>query len=167
MAGSGINKRIDPEQAARIRKLQEDLNRLSDGEAVFRTSPACPSDVQEADLEDILAFESVGKGISLFEGLQMHGVDLPSPEKLDELQSQRKVMEVLNALADLRIFLIGFDGMSGREFYRTLWDQTLWEGCYVRKRHPGAITLIDVSHRMMRSEIEQYLDNLMKETAVH
>lgn len=167
MAGSGIINKLDPEQAGRIKKLQEDLNSLCDGEAVFRASPACPADVQEADLEDILAFESVGKGISLFEGLQMHGLDLPSPEKLDELQSQRKVMEILNALVNLRIFLIGFDGMSGREFYRTLWDQTLWEGCYVRKRHPGAITLIDVSHKMMRSEIEQYLDSLMKEAAVH
>ena len=167
MAGSGIFNRVDPEQAGRIKKLQEDLNNLCGGDAIFKTSSACPADVQEAGLEDILAFESIGSGISLFEGLQRHGLDLPSPEKLDELQSQRKVMEVLNALADLRIFLIGFDEMNGREFYRTLWNQTLWEGCYVKKRHPGAITLIDVSHKMMQSEIQQYLANLIKETVVH
>jgi hypothetical protein len=167
MAGSGIFDGTDPEQADRIRKLQEDLNDLCGREAVFRMSPACPADVQESDLEDILAFESVGKGISLFEGLQMHGMDLPHPAKLDELQSQQKTMEVMKALADLRIFLIGFDKMSGIELYHRLWSQTLWEGCYVKKRHPGAITLIDVSHKMKRSEIRRYLDRLMKQAAVH
>jgi hypothetical protein len=92
---------------------------------------------------------------------------LPPPEKLNEIQSRRKVMEVLQALAELQIFLVGFDGMSSREFYRTLWEQTLWEGCYVRKRLPGAITLIDVSHKMLRSEMLQFLDALMKGSAVH
>ena len=167
MAGPGISNKIDPKQADRIRKLQEDLNSLCGGEAVFKTSPALPADIQEASLEDILAFESVGTGISLFEGLQRHGMDLPPPEKLDELQSRRKALEVLNALADLQIFLVGFDQLSGRKLYRRLWSQTLWEGCYVKKRHPGAITIIDVSHKMSGSEIQQYLDNLMKQSAVH
>jgi hypothetical protein len=167
MTGSEICKRIDPKQAERIRKLKEDLNDLCGGEAVFNIPQAVPADVQEADLEDILAFESVGTGVSLFEGLQRHGMDLPPPEKLDELQSRRKAWEVLNALADLQIFLIGFDAMSGRKLYRRLWSQTLWEGCYFKKRHPGAITVIDVSHKMGRAGIQQYLDNLMKQSAVH
>ena len=167
MAGFGVSNKVDRAQADRIKKLQEELNDLAGGDAVFGASPAFPADLQEDNLEDILAFESVGKGISLFEGLQMHGIDLPSPEKLDERQSRRKAVDVLNALADLQIFLIGFDDMSGRELYRTLWNQTLWEGCYVKKRHPGAITLIDVSHRMAQSEVQRYLDNMMKKSSVH
>jgi hypothetical protein len=167
MSDSGTINSIDPEQADRIKKLQENLRDLADGDASFNPSPLCPADLQEINLEDILAFESVGTGISLFEGMQIHGMDLPPPEKLNEIQSRRKVMEVLQALAELQIFLVGFDGMSSREFYRTLWEQTLWEGCYVRKRLPGAITLIDVSHKMMRSEMLQFLDALMKGSAVH
>ena len=167
MAGSGIFKRVDPKQAERIKKLQENLNELAGGEAVFKASAAIPADVQETDLEDILAFESVWKGISMFEGLQMHGLDLPPPEKLNEFQSRRKVLEVMNALAELRIFLIGFNGMNGRESYRTLWHQTLWEGCYVKKRLPGAVTIIDVSRKMKRSEIQRYLDKMMEKSTVH
>jgi len=52
--------------------------------------------------------------------------------------------------------------MSACELYSTLWNQTLWEGCYVRKRHPGAITLIDVSHKMLRSDMLQFLEDLRK-----
>ena len=167
MAGSGIFNRVDPQQAERIQKLKEELNDFAGGGAEFKTSPTCPADVQESELEDILAFESVGKGISMFEGLQMHGMDLPPPGKLDEIESRRKALEVLHALADIRIFIIGFEKMSGRELYRTLWHQTLWEGCYVTKRHPRAITLIDVSRKMKRSEIQRYLDKLMQESVVH
>jgi hypothetical protein len=156
----------DPGQTNRIQKLEEELNDLAGGDAVFWASPACPADVRESNLEDILEFESVGSGISLFEGLQQQGLDLPSPEKLDEFQSVRKVTEVLHALAAMRIFLIGFEEMTGREFYATLWNQTLWEGCYVRKRNPGAFTLIDVSHKMLQSELLQFLENLAKTDSI-
>lgn len=141
-----MGRKTDPEQADRIKRLQENLKNIC-GRVFFGTSPDLPADVQEKDLEDVLAFEAVGKGISLFEGLQNHGVDLPHPEKLDEKQSRRKAREVLNALADLRIFLAGTDGMSGCRLYRTLWEQTLWEGCYVKKRNPDAVTVIDVSRK--------------------
>lgn len=167
MAESRASNKTDPKQADRIKKLQKDLNDLCGGKAVFRTSPSCPADVQEAYLEDIRAFESVGTGISLFDGLQMHGIELPRPEQLDELQSRSKAMEVLHALADLKIFLVGFNKMNGREFYRILWRQTLWEGCYVKRRHPDSMTVIDVSHKMSRSEIERYLNTLMAKGTVH
>jgi hypothetical protein len=157
----------DPKQSQRIAKLKENLSALAGGDAVFGVSPDFPADVWESSLEDILEFESVGSGISLFEGLQLHGMDLPSPERLDEMQSARKVMEVLHALEDLRVFLIGFDEMTACELYSTLWNQTLWEGCYVRKRHPGAITLIDVSHKMQRSDMLRFLEGLSKTGSIH
>jgi hypothetical protein len=167
MAESSASNKIDPKRVDRIKRLQEDLNILSGGKAVFRTSPSCPADVQEAHLEDIRAFESVGTGISLFEGLQTHGLDLPQPNQLDESQSRQKTKEILHALADLKIFLVGFKKMNGCEFYRTLWHQTLWEGCYVKKRHPGSITVIDVSHKMNRAEIQRDLDTLIARGVVH
>jgi hypothetical protein len=153
MSGAKNSAGADPERDKRIKNLKEELSRLSDGDSVFSTTAGCPGDFQEAMLEDILAFESVESGISLFEGLQLHGVELPPPRKLNEWQSQRKVMEIFHALAELQIFLIGFDTMSARELYSTLWDQTLWEGCYVKKSLPGAITLIDVSHKMTKAEM--------------
>ena len=167
MDGSERFKQLTSEQTGRIRRLQRDLKSLWGRFSGFETFPHFSHELDQTDLEDIDAFESVGKGISLFEGLQRDGMELPRPATLDELQSEGKVMEILSSLAEMRIFLIGFDGMSGRKLYRTLWSRTLWEGCYVKKRNPGAITLIDVSRRMQPWEVQQFLDELMKETAVH
>jgi hypothetical protein len=157
----------DPEQANRIMKLQDDIKDMVDGEAAFNVAPDCPADVYEAHLEDIRAFEAVGSGISLFVGLQMHGMNLPPPEQLDELQSAQKVEEVMEALEDLGVFLVGFEGMTACQFYSTLYHQTLWEGCYVRKLNPGAATVIDVSHKMPQSKIRQMFDNILRRVTVH
>jgi hypothetical protein len=155
------------EQASRIMKLQDEINDITDGDAVFQTSPNCPVDAYESELEDIRAFEAVGSGVSLFVGLQTHGLELPRPEQLDERQSAEKSNEVMKSLADLRIYLVGFENMTAREFYSTLYHQTLWEGCYVKKRNPCAVTMIDVSHRMSKSKMRQFLDNLLKRETVH
>lgn len=153
--------------ADRASELEEELKSLADGDAVFWTSGNCPAEIRQSNLEDILAFESVGSGTSLFEGLQEHGLELPPPEKLDERQSAEKVTEVLQALAGLRIFLIGFEDMTARQFYATLWNQTLWEACYVEKRNPGALTVIDISHRLSRSDILAFLEDLKRSSSIH
>jgi hypothetical protein len=157
----------EPGEPGRIGELEAALKDLADGDAVFWAAPNCPFDIRESDLEDVLQFESVGSGVSLFEGMQQHGLDLPRPETLDERQSARKVMEVFSALEDLRIFLIGFEAMSPSELYSTLWNQTLWEGCYVRKRNPGSITLIDVSHKLPRSEMLRFLQEITNAASIH
>ncbi|MFH1574990.1 MAG: hypothetical protein ABIG68_13480 [Acidobacteriota bacterium] len=139
---------------------------MVEGDAVFWTSGNLPDQIWESHLEHVLAFESVGSGISLFQGLQEHGVDLPPPEKLDEQQSAEKAREVLYALVGLRIFLVGFEGMTAREFCSTLWNQTLWEGCYVEKRNPGALTIIDISHSLSRQDWQRLLEELTESASV-
>jgi hypothetical protein len=155
------------QSADRAAQLEEELKQLMDGDAIFRHSPSCPTDIRESNLEDILAFEDVDSGTSLFDGLQAQGLELPHPDTLDEKQSAKKAAEVIRALSKLQILLIGYEEMSPGQFYSTLWHQTLWEGCYVKKRNPGAITIIDVSHSMPRSEIIAIMDEMMKTGTVH
>lgn len=150
-----------------IHELEEELRRLSDGNIAFRTVNGCPAELRRAGLEDALAFEAIESGISLFDGLQAHGIDLPRPEALDESKSAEKIDEIMFALLELHILLIGFEGMSARKFYRTLWNETLWEGCYVPKKYPGSVTIIDVSHSIPKSEILQQLDEMMRENSIH
>ncbi|HYK90777.1 MAG TPA: hypothetical protein VE398_18535, partial [Acidobacteriota bacterium] len=69
-------------------------------------------------------------------------------------------------LAGLGVLLIGFEHLGPREFYSTLWNETLWEGCYVEKRIPGAVTLIDVSHEMSRSDWRRVMEDLKKSQSV-
>ncbi len=154
-------------QLNRASRLEEELRRTTGDDPVFWTSGNCPAELRESHLEDILAFESVGTGTSLFDGLQGHGLDLPHPDRLDEKQSAEKAGEVMHALQKLQILLVGFEHMSAREFYKTLWTQTLWEGCYVRKRQPGALTIIDVSHSLPRSEVIKIMEEAAKAGTVH
>ena len=159
--------RREQDRSGRIVELENELRRLSDGDVVFGTTQDFPEEVRESYLEDVVAFESVSTGTSLFEGLVQRGIDLPPPEKLDEEQSKERAKEVLRALEPLRIALIGFEEMTAREFYSTLWNQTLWEGCYVEKKTPHTWTIIDVSHRMSRSELLQFLEDLSAPESVH
>lgn len=159
-------KRAAALELSRIHELEEELRHLTDGDAVFWSASHCPPEIHRAGLEDVLAFESVESGVSLFEGLQDHGIDLPRPETLDAPQSVEKIRQILVALAELQVYLIGFEHMSPRQFYWTLWNETLWEGCYVQKRFPGSSTIMDVSHSIPRSEILKHLDALTQSSSV-
>jgi hypothetical protein len=167
LTNKGEAARSGQSRGDRTGELEAELCDLAEGEAVFWKAADCSEESNESNLEDILAFESVGSGLSLFEGLEHNGLKLPAPNELDERESGRKVIEVLRALMRLRIFLVGFEHMSAREFYSTLYHQTLWEGCYVNKRHPGAMTIIDVSHRLSRSDIVQRLEDMKESESVH
>jgi hypothetical protein len=155
------------EGSAKAAGLEEELNLLAGGDAFLWTSERCPAPDRETYLEDILAFESVGSKDSLFQGLQERGLCLPPPQTLNEQQSAEKVTEILRALERLRVYLIGFMNMSARECYTVLWNQTLWEGCYVEKRNPEAVTIIDVSHSLAREDMLQFLEELAKSESVH
>jgi hypothetical protein len=160
-------KRLGDTVADKAAMLEEEIRRLKEEDVMFWNARDCPADLKQIHLEDILAFESVGTGTSLFNGLIEHGMDLPSPETLDEEQSAKKVGEVLSALLELQIILAGFDHMSACECYRTLWNETLWEGCYVKKRLPGAFTIMDVSHSIPRSEIVKIMEEAARASSVH
>ncbi len=162
--------RARSERVAReeIGRLETELTRLADGEASFGPSSRnLSAEDEQTFLEDVLAFESVDKGVSLFLGLQRRGLKLPRPEGLTENQSAKKVRQIMNALLQLNIFLIGFDDMSARELYSKLYHETLWEGCYVEKRQPGAITMMDVSHSMSRTEMEALMMQFQQPATVH
>ena len=152
---------------AKIRKLEAELEHVGNGRALFWTTPDCPPEIRRAGLEDVLAFEDIGAGISLFEGLLARGIELPRPETLSERQSSDKAEEVMNALLELQIILVGFEKMSARQLYATIWQQTLWEGCYIEKRFAGAVTILDVSHSIPQTEMLQSLDDVMKICSIH
>jgi hypothetical protein len=157
----------DTTRSSRSAELQDQLTRLADGDAAFWAPPRLPDSIWISHLEDVLAFESVALGPSLFQGIQEHGLDLPPPDTLDERRSVRKVMEVMRALARLRVYLVGFECMIPRELYFTLYNQTLWEGCYVEKRTPGGVAVIDVSRTLSRQDWQRFLKDFTGPKSVH
>ncbi|NLT65510.1 MAG: hypothetical protein GXX84_02795 [Acidobacteria bacterium] len=159
-------RKRDHQQNSRINELEEEIKRLAGGSAIISCSDDLPPDIRQSHLEDILKFESIGSGPSLFEGLQQNGVELPHPDNLDDDQAFDRVMEIMQALEEVQVVLIGFDHMTPRQVYSTLWHETLWEGCYVKKRNPEAFTIIDVSHRTSQSEIQKFFRRIAKAVAL-
>ncbi len=146
----------------RITQLEAELSRMADGDTSFWNREACPPEVRESHLGDVLAFESLSSGPSLFQGLQANGVALPPPKQLGESQCAEKVVEILKALACVQVFVVGFEHWSPKQAYTKFWEETLWEGCYVQKKTPGGITVIDASHSLTRSDFERLVGDMMR-----
>jgi hypothetical protein len=162
-----VGESTDAATAGRIREVERELTRLSKGAYESSAQPGFTPGERLSYLEDILAFESVESGTSLFQGLEENGVKLPRPEALSESRCRRKVLEILKALGNLGVFLIGWEHMSPRELYSTLWHQTLWEGCYIERKFAGGMTLIDVSRSIPREEMKRFLEDLRGASRVH
>jgi hypothetical protein len=149
------------DRSDRVRELEAELEEIADGDATFWNREGCPSELRESHLEDVRAFESHSSGPSLFQGLEANGVKLPPPEQLNQRQCAKKVLEILKALVRIQVVIIGFEHWSPKQAYAKFWKETLWEGCYVEKKTPGGITVIDASHSLSRSDVERSIRELI------
>jgi hypothetical protein len=160
---AGAEAMTDQQRLDRIGEIERELNWLADGDyASGGNTEDVPLEDRQNYLEDVLAFESVGSGPSLFEGLEANGLKLPPPERLSDRECFGKTKKIMKALLEIGVILMGFEHMSPRELYSTLFHQTLWEGCYAKRRFPGLITFMDVSHRMQRSEMVDIMKNIQR-----
>lgn len=151
----------------RWERLEGHLPDLAIDDFVYGHAPDVSPEMLASHWSDILAFESRDSGPSLFEGLEKQGVTLPRPEELNEEQCGRKVLQVVVALLKIQVFILGLDHLSPSEAYSLLWNETLWEGCYVQKKTPGAVTIIDASHSLSQSEIRGFIEDLQKVNSVN
>jgi hypothetical protein len=131
----------------RAGEMEKEARQLEDGDAVFWTSEDCPADLRDFNLEDIPAFEPVRSRNSLFERVQQHGVPLANPEDLGGQQGAAKAGGITLALADLQILLVGFEGMSARQFFWTLWHLGLRERYAINTPNRNAIDAASLLRR--------------------
>jgi len=112
------------DQQIRINELQAQVDALGVSEGYVR--PDAPPEIEEAFLRNIVAYESAPM-TTHFARLEQAGVQLPSPDELDDAALTAKLWEVIHGLARIDAFLGSTDHLSDRDLYAHLWHDSLRE----------------------------------------
>ena len=121
-----VNNESDEEREKRIEELKRRAEALAGGDMKFgEVEPSSP-EVEEGFWEHVVEYEEA-PWTTHFQQLERAGVSMPAPETLNDQELTAKLWEVINKLAQLRIFLEDTDHLSDRELYTTLWSDELRE----------------------------------------
>ncbi|MBM4144192.1 MAG: hypothetical protein FJ225_11465 [Lentisphaerae bacterium] len=128
----------------RIERLKKEAEEISGGEMVTSGSEEDEdSPVVEEFWERVLEFEKAPRG-TRFAQLHEAGVALPPPDSLSDAELHGKLWEVINKLAEMRVFLYHTDHLSDRELYALLWDGLLREETVIMPPDPGSACHLDI-----------------------
>src|SRR5438046_2623794 len=100
----------------RINELKHQAEELAGGQMTSWESEGCPPDMAESFWQRVVDYES-GPFISDFDRLIEAGVELPEPDSMTDDVLSAKLWEVIERLAELRVFLTSTDHLSDRELY--------------------------------------------------
>lgn len=120
------NHDSDEEQAKRIEDLKRRAEELSGGDVEFGGLEGCDPEVEEGFLKQMMEYEEA-PWTTHFKQLERAGVSMPAPETLNDAEVTAKLWEVINKLAQMRIFMEDTDHLSDRELYTDLWGDLLRE----------------------------------------
>jgi len=121
-----VNNESDEDREKRIEELKRRASELAGPEMKSGTAEDCHPDVEEGFWKHVVEYEEA-PWTTQFQQLERAGVSMPAPETLDDKEVTAKLWEVINKLAQLRIFLEETDHLSDRELYSTLWTEGLRE----------------------------------------
>jgi len=149
-SGEGAARPRDIDQEIRINELNEQAREL--GLTSFEKAADIPPDIEEAFLASMIEYETAPLSTP-FDALESQGVQLPAPEKLGEIELNRKLWQVINTLAERNTFVTHTDHLSDRELYDHLWNDSLRElgpalaepapPAGKRRKNPGWVQFID------------------------
>lgn len=128
----------------RIERLKKEAEAISGGEMVASGSHKDDdSPVVEEFWQRVVDFENAPHG-TRFAQLHRAGVALPPPDSLTDTELHGKLGEVINKLAELRVFLYHTDHLSDRELYDRLWDDLLREETVIMPPDPDSACHLDI-----------------------
>jgi len=116
----------DDDREKRIEELKRRAGELAGGEMKTGEIEPCPPEVEEGFWRHVVEYEEA-PWTTHFQQLERAGVSMPAPETLNDQDVTAKLWEVINKLAQLRIFLEETDHLSDRQLYTTLWSDELRE----------------------------------------
>jgi hypothetical protein len=120
------NHESDEDRGKTIEELKRRAEELTGGEMKTGEIEAAPPEVEEGFWKSVVEYEEA-PWTTHFQQLERAGVSLPAPETLNDQEVTAKLWEVINKLAQMRVFLEDTDHLSDRELYTTLWSDELRE----------------------------------------
>jgi hypothetical protein len=120
------NYESDDEREKRIEELQRRAKELAGGEMKSGELESTPPEVKEGFWKHVVEYEEA-PWTTHFQQLERAGLSLPAPETLNDQEVTAKLWELINKMAQMRIFLEDTDHLSDRELYTTLWSDELRE----------------------------------------
>ena len=120
------NDESDSDRQKRIEELKRRAEELTGGEMKTGEFDECPPDVEEGFWKHVVAYEEA-PWTTHFQQLERSGVSLSAPETLSDQEVTAKLWELINKLAQLRVYVEDTDHLSDRELYTNLWGDLLRE----------------------------------------
>jgi hypothetical protein len=120
------NDESDDDREKRIEALKRRAEELTGGEMKIGGTGSSPPDVEEGFWKHVVEYEEAPWTTHL-QQLERAGVSMPPPESLSDQEVTAKLWEVINKLAQMRIFIEDTDHLSDRELYTELWSDDLRE----------------------------------------
>ena len=108
----------------RVRQLLNQLDEITDGQAQFNGTSDLPADVEVSFLEHMIRYETAPRTTWL-EKLKSVGYEMPDPNELSESALGLELWQVIQRLAEVRVFLYSTNHLSDRGLYENLFRELL------------------------------------------
>lgn len=114
------DEEADIDREIRIERMKREIDEIAGGKMCSGSFGPVPSRIEEAFLEQVLAYERAEFDTN-FNRLVQRGVAMPPAAELDDVALSAKLWEVIRELGELRCFLHDTEHLSDRELYDWLW----------------------------------------------
>ena len=143
----------EPDQEKRIEKLRAEIEKLG---GITSTMEGMPADLEEEFLKQILEYETT-ESITLSQWLENAGVQVPSPDSLDDAGLPGRLAEIIQRMAALGAYLLHTNHLSDRELYEYLYKEALREEATLFPENPGYAYMIDLTGSGSDEDNQLYL----------
>jgi len=143
----------EPDQEKRIEKLRAEIEKLG---GTSSTMEGIPADLEEEFLKQILEYETT-ESITLSQWLENAGVQVPSPDSLDDAGLSARLMETIRQMASLGAYLLHTNHLSDPALYEYLYNEALREEVTLFPENPGYAYTIDLTGSGSDEDNQLYL----------